>query len=151
MGRGNGGHGNQGRGRARSSTTSSRRSASGNMTARTSLTDYIYHVGSAKQAGDFVTVNNYLVRHIKRTFDMGKDIGAALEELTPIDFDKVRPSFRKSVSGEATTKAKEDRQFELDYNIDYKAHKQRMDKYEENLASEGMRVSMGQMQHGNES
>ena len=133
MVRGNGGRGNQGRGKARNGTTSSRHSASGSTTTRTNLTDYIYHVGLAQQAGDFVTVNDYLARHIKRTFDMRKDIEAALEELKPFDFDNVRPSLRKSVSEEATTKAIEDRQFELNYNIDYKAHKQRMDKYEENL------------------
>ena len=36
-----------------------------------------------------------------------------------------------------TKKKAEDRQFELDYNIDYKAHKYRITKYEENLINLG--------------
>ena len=89
-GRGKGGRNNnkkgRGRGGKRSGSTTNQ-----NNTSRTELSHYTYQVGSAKQASDFITVNDYLVRYIKMNFDMGRDIGMALEDLSPFDFEAVRP------------------------------------------------------------
>ena len=87
-GRGKGGHNNKGRGQGgrKSGSTASR-----TATSRTELSHYTYQVGSAKQASDFITVNDYLVRYIKMNYEMGRDIGTALEDLQPFDFEAVRP------------------------------------------------------------
>ena len=60
---------------------------------------------------------------------MGRDIGTALEDLSPFDFEAVRPRLNISFEADAVKKKAEDRQYELDYNIDYKAHKYRVTKY----------------------
>ena len=93
MGRGKGRRNNSGRGRGNtdSSTPKNSGDSAGGTATRTKLTDYIYHIGSAKQAGDFVTVNDYLVRYIKMNYDNGRDIGTALENLEPFNFETVRP------------------------------------------------------------
>ena len=43
------------------------------------VSDYIYHIGTAKQASDFVVVMRYLINHIKKTYSSGEDISEALE------------------------------------------------------------------------
>ena len=66
-------------------------------------------------------------------YEMGRDIGMALENLSPFDFEAVRPRLNISFEANEAKRKAEDRQYELDYNIDYKAHKYRITKYEENL------------------
>ena len=78
-------------------------------------------------------VNDYLVRYIKMNYEMGRDIGKVLEDLTPFDFTAVKPNLNISFESDAAKKKAEDRQYELDYSIDYMAHKYRVTKYEENL------------------
>ena len=81
---------------------------SASHTARTLLWERL-----AKQAGDFVTVNNHIVRYIKMNYDNGRDIGTALEELKPFDFEKVRPRLNILMSTEQSIRAAENRQYEL--------------------------------------
>ena len=79
-GRGKGGcNNNKGRGRGGRNSGST---TNQNNTSRTELSHYTYQVGSAKQASDFITVNDYLVRYIKMNYEMGRDIGMALEDLS---------------------------------------------------------------------
>ena len=86
-GRGKGGrNNNKGRGRG---GRNSRSTTNQSNTSRTDLSHYTYQVGSAKQASDFITVNDYLVRYIKMNYEMGRDIGMALEDLSSFDFEAV--------------------------------------------------------------
>ena len=64
--RSNGGR-NSGSGRGRGSNSNRNSNSSNNKKtqARGKLSDYIYHVGTAKQANDCVTANDYLIRHGK--------------------------------------------------------------------------------------
>ena len=82
---------NKGRGRGGKKSGSTTNQSN---TSRTELSHYTYQVGSAKQASDFITVNDYLVRYIKMNYEMGRDIGMALEDLSPFDFEAVRPRLR---------------------------------------------------------
>ena len=49
-----------------------------NTPKRKMLADHIYHVGSAKQASDYMTVTNFIINYMRRTFDKGNDIARAL-------------------------------------------------------------------------
>ena len=69
MGQGRGGRGNKGRGRGNRNLGST---TNRDNTSRTELSHYTYQVGSARQASDFITVNDYLVRHIKMNFEPGR-------------------------------------------------------------------------------
>jgi hypothetical protein len=54
-----------------------------------SLQDYVYYIGSAKQASDFTTTTEYIINYIRRTFTQGNDIANALktrEEVNMTDF-----------------------------------------------------------------
>ena len=79
------------------------------------------NVGSAKQASDFVIVNEYLINHIKKTYDHGGDIGSALEEMNHFDFQPCKPTLIASTETDAVKKKAEDRQFELECTIEFKA------------------------------
>ena len=56
-----------------------------------SLQDYVYHIGSAKQASDYVTVTKYLLNRICKTYTFGDDIANALETQTEMDFTMNMP------------------------------------------------------------
>ena len=71
-------------------------------TKRKTLADHIYYVGSAKQASDYVTVTNFIVNHVRRTFDKGDDIARALEDEVTYDLDQFAPTLRTSTKTEAT-------------------------------------------------
>ena len=86
-GQGRGGRNNKGRGRGGKTSGLTMNQGS---TSRTELSHYTYQVGSAKQASDFVTVNDYLVRYIKMNYEMSRDIGTALEDLKPFNFGVVK-------------------------------------------------------------
>ena len=71
-----------GRGRYKSNSYNSNNSSKPKV--KTGLKDYIYHVGSAQQASEHITVTNYLINHIRKEFDKGGDIARALEKLEDI-------------------------------------------------------------------
>ena len=58
-------------------------------------------------------------------YEMGRDIGMVLEDLSPFDFEAVRPRLNISFETNEAKRKAEDRQYELDYNIDHKTHKYR--------------------------
>ena len=77
----------------------------------------------SKQASDFITVNDYLVRYIKMNYEMGRDIGRALEEmgrdigraledLSTFNFTAVKPTLSISFETDTVKKKAEDRQYD---------------------------------------
>jgi hypothetical protein len=81
--------GRRSRGRVNARTKGSN---SGNKNpGRKSIQDYVYYIGSAKQASDFVVITKYLINHIRKTYRCGDDIGTALEEREPINFSTMMP------------------------------------------------------------
>jgi hypothetical protein len=38
------------------------------------IEDYYFYVGSSKQASHFETTSEFLINHVKKTFDRGNDI-----------------------------------------------------------------------------
>ena len=45
-----------------------------------SLADYIYYIGSNKNASDYKTTTNYLINHIRKTYNKGDAIATAIEK-----------------------------------------------------------------------
>ena len=56
------------------------------------IEDYYFYVGSSKQASDFETTSEFLVNHVKKTFDRGNDIAEALRRLIPVNTDAWKPN-----------------------------------------------------------
>jgi hypothetical protein len=80
-----------------------------------SLEDYVYYIGSVKQASDFVTITKYLINEIAQTFEYGNDIAQSLEARTKLDIDTYMPELKISTSNDDTTKEREDEQFKMLY------------------------------------
>ena len=90
------------------------------------LTDYVYYLGSAKQASDYETTTEYLINHVKKTFEYGNDIGTALMDLKEPDSDLWKPNMQVSVATDDDTKAAENRQYEIEFKADYDAYRARV-------------------------
>ena len=89
---------------------------------RTKLSDCMCNVGSAKQASNFVIVNECLINHVRKNYDHGGDTGSALEDMDHFDFAPCKPSLTASTETDDAKKKTEDRQFELEHTIEFKAH-----------------------------
>ena len=137
-GRGRGGS-NYGRGRSSSNnSTYSGGSGSGSKTttykpSKKSLSDYIYYLGSAKQAADYETTTEFLINHIKKTFSFGIDIGTALETPENVySVDQHKPTLQFSKNKNDDVKEAENKQFEIEFKEDYSAFMKRKQNYETN-------------------
>jgi hypothetical protein len=98
-----------------------------------SVEDYFFYVGSSKQASDFETTSEFLVNHIKKTFDRGNDIAEALRTLKPTDTNVWKPALLFSTETDPIVKAQENRQYEMEYKADLDEYMRRRRAYDENL------------------
>ena len=117
-GRGRGRSGGRGRSNGSNGRGQSRPPRSGKTEVKKSLADYNYYVGSAKQASDYEITTEFLINHIKKTFEFGSDIAAELKELKPLDTSKWKPSMQVSLSSDDETKEQETRQYEIEFKAD---------------------------------
>ena len=92
----------------------------------------MYYVGSAKQASDFITVTNFLINHMKRTYKKGIDIGNALEKREEMDFTPFAPTQLASTSEDEDTKTRENAQYAKQFEIEYTAYNDRIVQYNDN-------------------
>ena len=134
MGRFQGRGRNSGRGRGSRSGGDRKKSSnsSSTTTKKKSMSDYVYYIGSARQASDYVTVTNYIINYIRRTYDKGNDIATALEKLEEVDFTSREPQLKISKKTDQAEKAREDKQFEKQYEIEYTEFNKTKNKYEDN-------------------
>ena len=130
------GRGNYGRGRS-SSNNSTNTGGSKTTTykpSKKSLSDYIYFLGSAKQAADYETTTEFLINHIKKTFNYGIDIGTALESPESVySVDQHKPVLQVSKDPDADIKEAANKQFEIEFKEDYGAFTKRKQSYELNM------------------
>jgi hypothetical protein len=77
--------------------------------------DYFFYVGSSKQALDYEITAEFVVNHIKKTFDRGNDVAEALRMLIKADTDIWKPTLKISISTTTTEiKDQEDKQFVME-------------------------------------
>ncbi len=91
-----GGRGGRGSGSSSrsASSKSTKKSKDSKIPERKTLSDYKYAIGTAKQAGDYNKITNYLILHIRKTYEQGGDIADALEALQEYDFSSVTPTLK---------------------------------------------------------
>jgi hypothetical protein len=97
------------------------------------IEDYYFYVGSSKQASDFETTSEFLINHIKKTFDRGNDIAEALRKLEPQSTEQWKPILRFSDSEDVLFAKQEDRQNEMVFKADLDEFMKRKRMYENNL------------------
>ena len=134
MGRDNRKNNRGGRGWGKSDNNK-KKSTKDKPSKRKNIGDYIYHIGSAKQASDYVTVTSYIINYIRRTLPKGEDIARALETEKELDLDSLAPVMKISTKTDAEEKAREERQFDKEFKILYNAHTKRRIAYEDNRSS----------------
>ena len=102
-------------------------------TSRKTLQDYQYYLGSSKQAADYQQTTEFLINHIRKTYEYGNDIATALEESTPFQISSLEPVL--SVSSQTDTDAKdaENRMYEMKFKIEYDLFLKRKQCYINNL------------------
>jgi DNA-directed RNA polymerase len=87
------GRGGRGRFHRKSSTLLSLRSK--NQESKKSIKDWNYYISSAKQASEYEATTEFLVNHIKETFEFGGDIAMAIVNQAPINTDFWKPRLQK--------------------------------------------------------
>ena len=94
------------------------------------LNDYKYAIGTAKQTGDYNKITSYLILHIRKTYDNGKDITDAIESQEPFNFDPHAPTLKilATVMTSETTPTEqleimhENDQFRIKYKAELQLH-----------------------------
>ena len=103
-----------------------------------SLKDHNYYIGNSKQASDCKTTTEFIINHIKKTYNHGKDIAEALNELKPVDQADWALQLEVSVipgndADLIRRRDGENRQFELEFKEDWTRYQKRVDDYKDNL------------------
>ena len=125
-GRCNGGRGGRYNSGGRSSSNSN---SNGNKatykSSKKSLSDYIYYLGSAKQAADYETTTDYIINHIKKTFTFGNDIAVSLKELKIYDTEKHKPTLNISSNKDDDIREAENDQNKMEFKAEYDGYMKR--------------------------
>jgi hypothetical protein len=96
------------------------------------LSDYIFSLGTSKQASDFELVSQFIINHIRKEFDNGNDIGDALEDRKEVDFTKFKPSIEMSQNQDQIARDKEDQENEKIFEAQVRVYIERQAMYETN-------------------
>ena len=119
---GRGGRGGRGRGRTSTAPTKTKKT----------VEDYFFYVGSSKQASDYEITADFVVNHIKKTFDRGNDIAEALRTLVKANPDVWKPTLQASTDADKEIKEREDKQFVMEYKAELDEAIRRKRTYENN-------------------
>ena len=92
------GRSNTGRGRSFTNTGGRNSSNTTYKPSKKSLSDYVYYLGSAKQAADYETTTEFIINNIKKSFNFGNDIATSLEDLAEYNIEKHKPTLKVSKS-----------------------------------------------------
>ena len=92
------------------------------------LNDYKYATGTVKQAGDYNKIMYYLILHIGKTYENGRDITDTVENQEPFNFDSSAPKL-KILTTVKTADTSPEEKLEIkcendQYNIEYEAELQ---------------------------
>jgi len=151
MGKGNDKRGckGNGNGKGRGSRQGSKKSNNSKGGSKSStekkktLNDYVYYLGSSQQADNYVTVTTYITNYIKRTIDGSEDVTNAMDALTEMDFDAIKPklapvpppSLKELTKVERQAEQQElrrqERQADMIFKVEMEAHRTRLTRYKE--------------------
>jgi hypothetical protein len=138
------GRGNSGRGRSngntsgRSNSSTSNSSGSGKHNCKLSkktLSDYIYYLGSAKQAADYETTMDFIKSHIIKTFTFGNDIATVLDTLEAYNMEQHRPTLEQEDKITLLTDDEREvlnKQHKMEFRAEYNAFMKCKQYYESN-------------------
>ena len=123
QGRRSGRGGNQGRSTQSSQTKSD---------TRKKVEDIIFSVGSSRQASDFISANEFLINHVKKTYEFGINIAASLEKEEDVDWTPIKPTLAATTGNTAEEKAASEEENKVLMIQESKLFADRKMKYEAN-------------------
>ena len=92
------------------------------------LNDYKYAIGPAKQVGDYNKITNYLILHIRKTYENDREFANVIENQEPFNFNSSPPKLKISttvMTMDISPTEKLEIKYENDqYRIEYKAELQ---------------------------
>ena len=118
-----------GRGHGRPNGTSRKTSSS----KKKNLNEYIFYIGSSRQASDYEITSEYLFNHIQMTFDYGNDIAESLRTLEKPDKEKWEPTLQVSEEQDEDIKKRENNQFQMIFKAKLDRAIKRQETYDNNL------------------
>ena len=125
------GRGRGGRGRGRGNRSSGKSKPTTSPKKKT-LKDYQYYIGSSQSNNDCQKTTEFIINHMRAQFDHGDDIATALETRVEWDDEAHTPTLKVSTNTDASIKAAETHQFELEFSILIKMHFNRAETYAKN-------------------
>jgi len=96
------------------------------------IEDYVYYVGSARQASDYEITTEFVINHIRKTYTDGEDIATALETLQDVDVKDWKPQIETSVDLDDQIRATEEKQYGMEYKMEYDDFMKRKKSYKNN-------------------
>jgi hypothetical protein len=85
-----------------------------------------------QQAADYETTTEFIVNFIKKSFNHGNDICTALRDLSPLEQDNWKVSMKFSESNDSYTRDQENKQYEMEFCLDYEEYKRRVNHHNNN-------------------
>jgi hypothetical protein len=87
----------------------------------------------AKQASNYESSADFIINHIKKEYDRGRDIAESLRELQKPNTDTWMPTLSTSTESHATVALTENKQFEMEYKAKLTETLHRIQIYDDNL------------------
>ena len=105
------------------------------------LNDYKYAIGTAKQAGNYNKITNYLILRIRKTYENGRDIAATIENQEPSNFYSSAPKLKIFTTVETVDTSPEEKleikhennQYKIEYEAELQLHLKQRSHYCTNL------------------
>ena len=81
--------------------------------------EWVYYLGSARQASDYEALTKFLINQIQQNFEFGDDIATAIINQEPINTEAWKPILKKSNNPDPETKELETEQFKIEFQANY--------------------------------
>ena len=107
--------------------------SSKNPMKKKTLDDYLFYVGTSKQAADYENTAEFIINHVKRTFDRGNDIAEMLRNCIKPNTDNWKPNLQISTSTDADIKTRKDKEFAMIFKAELDEFIKRKRALEENM------------------
>ena len=97
------------------------------------ISEWLYYIGSAKQASDYEALTKYLINQIKQEFDHGINIANAIIQQEPVDTSVWIPTLRMTTETDPILRENLLEQYRIMFQFDYNQFNQREAVYEMNI------------------
>ena len=99
---------------------------------KTKLEDFVFYIGSYKQASDYEKAKDFIINHIQMTYKQEEDIAQAFETGQYVNTNDWRPTLDISNAATAAERTRENKQFDMLYKTELDEYVKRKNNYNSN-------------------